>query len=188
MTRRRFSRDDWVALGLAELSANGAEAVKLEAICAAANLTRGSFYHHFADHESFLVALADAWHRTQTQDVASAIDPDAPAAQQDAALTEAAMAIDYRLELGIREVGRRRPAVAQIVRDADDLRLDVLTSLYCQRFALDDATARNCAHLEYAAFSGIILLDPDMDRDRQLELAALYDRMIRAALGGDAPA
>jgi hypothetical protein len=72
------------------------------------------------------------------------------------------MAIDYKLELGIRELGRRLPAVREIIGQADAMRLDVVSKLYEQRYGLDAEAAEQFAYLEYAAFSGIILLDPDM--------------------------
>lgn len=182
MSRRRFTKQDWVALGLEELSAKGPEAIKLEAICSAANLTRGSFYHHFDDHDTFLMALADAWLATQTTEVAEVIDPTTPPARQSEALTEAAMQIDYRLELGIRELGRRIPAIDQIIRQADAIRLEVITTLYQRRFDLDRTMAEDLAFIEYAAFSGIILLDPSIDAARQKTLAALFDKTISRAL------
>jgi AcrR family transcriptional regulator len=181
MKKRRFNKDDWIALGLEELSAKGCDAVKLEAICKAAGLTRGSFYHHFDDHETYLTSLAQSWLKAQTQDVAAAVDPSRNANDQNAALTEAAMAIDYKLELGIRELGRRLPAVREIIGQADAMRLDVVSKLYEQRYGLDAEAAEQFAYLEYAAFSGIILLDPDMPAGRQRALADLFERtMVRA--------
>ena len=47
----RLGRDDWLALGLERLAAEGPRALRLENICAAAGRTRGSFYHHFRDHD-----------------------------------------------------------------------------------------------------------------------------------------
>ncbi len=182
MTSRRFRKEDWIVLGLAELSAKGPEAVKLEAICKAAGLTRGSFYHHFADHEGYLTALAHRWRETRTTDVAAAIDPATPPADQSGALTEAALQIDYRLELGMRELGRRVPAIGRILREADAARLAVLTTLYRSRYDLDAATAESLAFIEYAAFNGIILLEPDMPEERQRALAALYDQTMSRAL------
>jgi AcrR family transcriptional regulator len=186
MSRRRFTREDWVALGLKELSEKNCDAVKLEAICKAAGLTRGSFYHHFVDHERFLTDLARHWLKAQTEDVADLLDPAAAPDDQNAALTRAAMEIDYRLELGMRELGRRLPAVAEIVRQADAMRLEVLSGLYQTRHGLDAATARDLAYLEYAAFSGMILLDPDISTDRQRVLASLYDRTVARALHPEA--
>lgn len=182
MTKRRFSKEDWIALGLETLSAKGCDAVKLEAICTAAGMTRGSFYHHFEDHERFLTELARHWLKAQTVDVASAADPAASPDMQNAALTRAVMEIDYRLELGMRELGRRLPEIGEIIKQADGIRLDVVSGLYQRRFALDPATADNFAYLEYAAFSGMILLDPEMPAHRQKVLADLFDKTMARAL------
>ncbi|MEO0498732.1 MAG: TetR/AcrR family transcriptional regulator [Pseudomonadota bacterium] len=186
MKKRRFNKDDWIALGLDELSGKGCDAVKLEAICKAAGLTRGSFYHHFDDHETYLINLAQSWLKAQTRDVAAAIDPSIDANDQNAALTEAAIAIDYKLELGIRELGRRLPAVREIIEQADAMRLEVVSNLYEQRYGLDAELAEQFAYLEYAAFSGIILLDPDMPAGRQKALADLFESTMVWALTPEA--
>ena len=183
MKQKRFKRENWIELGLQELSAKGAEGIKLEAICAAANLTRGSFYHHFEDHGAFLTAVANQWVNSQTTAIAAIIDPDASPDEQGSALNEAAMQIDYRLELGIREIARRFAAIHEIVKQADAVRVDVLGRLYRQRFGLNKKDADELAFLEYAAFSGIILLDPDIPLQRQQMLAELYEGMMDRALG-----
>ncbi len=182
MTKRRYKTDDWIALGLRELSAKGSEAIKLEAICEAAQLTRGSFYHHFEDHEAFLLGLAEHWLANQTTEVAEMIDPTASPVEQGGALNEAAMNIDYRLELGIRELARRNPAIDRIVKQADAQRLEVIRKLYQAQYGLDEETAEGLAFIEYAAFSGIILIDPDMPLERQRSLAKLHEDMMRRAL------
>jgi hypothetical protein len=92
------------------------------------------------------------------------------------------MAIDYRLELGIRELGRRLPAVSEIIKQADAMRLDVVSRLYQARYGLDAEAADEFAYLEYAAFSGIILLDPDIPAATQKALADLFDRTMAQAL------
>lgn len=183
MKKQRFKKVDWIRLGQSELARFGPEAVKLEAICDAAGLTRGSFYHHFDDHETFLVALAENWFETQTIEVADMIDATAAAADQGAMLTDAALAIDFKLELGMRELARRLPGVKEIVAKADKARQDILTDIYKKRFDLDDRTAEAFAYLEYAAFSGIILIDPEMDEARQRHLASLYERAMASFLG-----
>lgn len=182
MTRPRFTREDWIDLGRERLARAGVEAIKLDAICKASGLTRGSFYHHFSDHEGFLIALSKTWLKTATKDIAARLDETAGAEDQMEALTDAAMTIDYRLELGIRELARRLPAVQAVVAEADALRLDVLTELYQSRFSLAPEAARDYAYLEYAAFSGLILLDRDMPAARQKALAAVYARAMSAAL------
>lgn len=183
MSKRRFSKTEWVALGLSELSKDGADAVKLEAICRAAHMTRGSFYHHFDDHQSFLTCLATQWLASQTTDVAQVVAQHATPTQQSDALTDAAVQIDYRLELGMRELARRVPDISAIVKEADARRLDILTTIYQARFGLDHPHAQRLAFLEYAAFSGVILIDPDMSVAQQKSIAETYDTLIVNALG-----
>ena len=179
MKRRRFLTEDWLVLGLNALSDNGPEAVKLVPICQAAGLTRGSFYHHFDDHTTFLVKMTEHWFKQQTQQVAAQVehlqDPEARATK----LNDAALAIDYKLELGIRELARRNRHVAAIVARADDMRLSVLADLYAQRFGIDQETARDMAFLEYAAFAGLILIAPELRAEKQSTLSARYDAMVR---------
>ena len=181
--KKRFSANDWIELGLAELSKNGAEAVKLEAICGAAGLTRGSFYYHFEDHSAFLLALAQGWTKRQTDDVADSLVADSSAQDKASALTDASLEIDFRLELGIRELARRFPAIERIVKVTDDKRLEILSQIYSQRFDLDESEAANLAFLEYATFSGMILLSPDLDSKKQRELADRYDLLMQRAHG-----
>lgn len=182
MKKPRFRKEDWLALGLAALSKDGPEAIKLEAICKAAGLTRGSFYYHFEDHESFVTSLATHWFQTQTEQVAATVNAFQETKDQIEALTEAAMQIDYRLELAMRELARRMPAVQQIVEQADQARLAAVTELYQARFEISQEEAAELAFLEYAAFSGLILISPDMDTDAQRVLAARYDHIIETFL------
>lgn len=186
MKKKRYSAEDWLDLGLAELSRAGPEAVKLEAICKAAGLTRGSFYYHFADHEAFLVAVAERWLVQQTDLVAEHItdlmsDGDiGPEVMEK--MTQAALEIDYKLELGMRELGRRVPKVNAVVKAADKKRIDVMTQIYVTRYALQTERAARYAYLEYATFSGIVLLNPDMAKEEQFSLAGLYEQTMIAAL------
>lgn len=182
MKKPRFRKEDWLELGLAALSKDGPEAIKLEAICKAAGLTRGSFYYHFEDHETFVTGLATHWFKTQTEQVAATMDAYEATKDQIEALTEAAMHIDYRLELAMRELARRIPAVQQIVQQADQTRLAAVTDLYQARYGISHNEAAELAFLEYAAFSGLILISPDMDIDAQRALAARYDHIIETFL------
>ncbi|MEJ6390239.1 TetR/AcrR family transcriptional regulator [Gymnodinialimonas ulvae] len=176
----RLTREDWLDLGLRQLSAGGAEAVKLAPMLSAAKVTRGSFYHHFDDHGAFLQAMTRHWIKTQTDDLLARLPRDAPPDARDRALTEMAMQIDYHVELGIREVARRAPDVAAIVREADALRLEVLTGLYAERFGIAQDRAAMAATLEYATYVGLILIDSEIDETAQRRLAETYAEMMDA--------
>ncbi|MEM6620234.1 MAG: hypothetical protein AAF631_13175 [Pseudomonadota bacterium] len=92
-SKRCLSASDWVALGLTLLTKAGPEAVKLEAICAAAELTFGSFYHHVAEHGASMLALARAWHSEAPDAPVDELPPSDPETQA-VALTKAAIAIN----------------------------------------------------------------------------------------------
>ena len=178
MSRRRFSAEDWLDLAISALAKDGPDALKLDAICARAGLTKGSFYHHFDDHNAFLRAIIDLWRKRQTDDViAETSTHEDPEAVIDA-LLEHALKIDYQLELGIRELARKDPEIARTVREIDDVRVTFMAQIYAKRFNRPPEEVRDAAYLEYSAFSGFMLLDPMMPEDRQRHLADLYDRIV----------
>lgn len=178
MTRKRFSADDWLDLALTALAQDGPDALKLDAICARAGLTKGSFYHHFDDHTAFLKAVVSLWRRRQTDDViAESSSHDDPEEVVDA-LLDHALKIDYQLELGIRELARKHPDIAGTVRQIDEVRADFMTQIYAQRFDLPADKVRDVAYLEYSAFAGFMLLDPTMDEARQRRLAEAFDEIV----------
>lgn len=179
MTRKRFLKDDWVALGASELAAKGPEALKLEKICETAGRTRGSFYHHFDSHTAFQMAIVSDWEARGTVEIATEIaEIDDPHAAMDR-LNDLAMATDFRFELGIRELARRSPEIAAIVRRIDADRLSLLTTLYMRAFDIAEDTAKTVATCEYAAYSGMILMDPDMAEADQRHAADTFAEMAR---------
>lgn len=91
------------------------------------------------------------------------------------------------VELGIREIARRDAAVARVAARADAIRLRVSSDVYAARFGLSQDAAADLAMVEYATFSGLVLLDPDMPPARQRALAARYDRLVRTALSAGSP-
>ncbi len=111
----RLTREDWLDLGLKRLSEAGPDALKLDAICAAAKKTKGSFYHHFEDIEAFNAALVARWSEKSTADIIARMDTDQPVADQFEEMLDLVMTIDYRLELGIRDFARRDPDVQAAV-------------------------------------------------------------------------
>ncbi|MEJ6392907.1 TetR/AcrR family transcriptional regulator [Gymnodinialimonas sp. 2305UL16-5] len=180
---RRLGRDDWLDHALAQLAKGGAEALKLAPICASAGVTRGSFYHHFNDHTAFLVAVAERWVSLSTDALIERMPPDLDAAARDALLTEFAMDIDFHAELGIRELARRIPAVTKVVRAADAKRLAFLAQIYADRFKITSDQAMIAAKLEYAAYTGLILIDSEIDKTAQLNMSKTYGEMMQAYFG-----
>lgn len=71
--RSRLTPQDWIEAGIELLTEAGVGAVKVESLAAELGVTRGSFYHHFADREALLQAMLDHWARIFTFDIAAQI-------------------------------------------------------------------------------------------------------------------
>jgi AcrR family transcriptional regulator len=57
----RLSADDWIQAGFALLADGGPNALHIDPLCARLEVTKGSFYWHFADLRSYRTALVEAW-------------------------------------------------------------------------------------------------------------------------------
>ncbi|MCG6984142.1 MAG: TetR/AcrR family transcriptional regulator [Thiocapsa sp.] len=59
--RSRLSRQDWIDAAIEQLVEAGIGAVSVEQLATRIGVTRGSFYHHFADREDLLRGMLDYW-------------------------------------------------------------------------------------------------------------------------------
>ncbi len=65
---RRLSVDDWIQAGFAILAEGGPNALRLDRLCEHLDVTKGSFYWHFADLPTYRAALIEAWGSLQDQE------------------------------------------------------------------------------------------------------------------------
>jgi AcrR family transcriptional regulator len=57
----RKTKTSWLETGLQILGEEGASAVTIDRMTAALGVTKGSFYHHFKNIDTYKAALLDAW-------------------------------------------------------------------------------------------------------------------------------
>jgi TetR/AcrR family transcriptional repressor of nem operon len=62
--RSATARDKLLQAALEVVRAKGYSATSVDELCAAAGVTKGAFFHHFASKEALGVAAADYWSRT----------------------------------------------------------------------------------------------------------------------------
>lgn len=177
----RFSRDDWLVLGLAQLSAHGPEGLRIEPLCAAAARTRGSFYHHFDDHDAFIAALLDHWREWNTDGVIEMVELEAEISGKRGRLTALAAGLDQQMEVAIRRFAATNPQAATVVAEVDETRIAYLAGMNEEELAADAALARTLAEIEYAAFIGFQHLFPDADEARLIEIGEMLESMVAGA-------
>ncbi|UWR63029.1 TetR/AcrR family transcriptional regulator [Phaeobacter inhibens] len=151
---KRFKKSDWLDFGLAELASNGPEALRVKELCAAADKTIGSFYHHFDDQAAFIDALMEHWHETVTQPVIDALEEIDDAQQRARELSDLATSLDPSIEVNIRLLASQNARVQQAVERVDRQRIAYVTQMYAKRFSIAVEEASLLAKLEYAAFVG----------------------------------
>lgn len=155
----RFRRGDWLALGLTALAEHGPAGLTIEALCRRAGKTKGSFYAHFPAIEAYLAALAGHWRETYTLRLMQEADKGGAAQDRLIALDRMALALDARVEQGMRRLAQLDPGVAAICAEVDRERIGYLEKLHGEsgRFTPQEALA--LARIDYAAFIGFQQLD-----------------------------
>lgn len=148
----RFSRDAWLSLGQQRLKEEGPQALGLDALCAAAGRTKGSFYHHFPTTEAFVEALVARWRQQTTDGIGEVALAARNAETASKTLLKLVAEIDPRLDLAIRGLGATRPEVAAAVAAMDDRREAIVTELLMRIYGLDEARARAGSRLFHSVY------------------------------------
>ncbi len=179
MTRKRFRREDWLDLGLEQLGRGGPEALKVHDLCAQAERTIGSFYHHFKDINMYITELGQHWHRTHTQDVIETVDALDDPDNQAKRLGAVASQLKTSVDLGVRRLAEQRQDISDLVAQVDAERVRYLQGIYARRFHIPETEAKTLAELEYAAFVGTQVIWRQGAKDIGLRLSKTLDELIQ---------
>lgn len=175
---KRLALRDWLRIGLAQLAAHGPTGIQLEAICEAAGKTRGSFYHHFKDHDRFCRTLVEFWRFENTDRIIAQVNRSDGAKAKRQALNRLAAALDPAVELAMRNFAASNAHAKAALAFVDKRRVDYLAQLNMQEFGMKKAAALELAEIEYATFIGYLLLFPDRSEDKFRKVGKRLDRMI----------
>ena len=164
---KRLAKDDWLMLGFAQLATEGVEAIRLDALCAAAGVTKGSFYHHFGSHENYVETLIDTWADWADPEALDYLD------DQTSPLEAMAAVSDPMIERGVRRLAAVDETARETVERVDQERLSHLTATTGSQLA---------AEIGYAAYVGLqhigALGEADVFSTR---IAAIAEMMAAAA-------
>ena len=152
MSDRRFSRDAWLSLGEERLKAEGPSALGLDALCAAAGRTKGSFYHHFRSTEAFVEALVGRWRQRTTDQIGEVALGSKNPETASKTLLRLTSQIDPRLDLAVRSLGVTRPEVAAAVDAMDDRREAIVTELLQRIYGIDEQRAAAGSRLFHSVY------------------------------------
>lgn len=178
----QLSRTDWLEKGLELLSAGGPQQVKIDTLCKALGVTKGSFYHHFKHHAAYVSALLEHWKSTYTQQLIHAVaEIDDPHARSQR-LSELVYRKDMRPEVAMRAWANSHPEVAATVREVDAERIQYLVALSLQMGA-DAAQAELLAKMAYAQLVGMQHLQAFISTEDAIQMDRALQAMAFASAG-----
>src|SRR5215470_2553998 len=127
----RLDSDAWIAAAFEALAAGGIDAVRVEPLAKALDITKGSFYWHFADRRALIDAMLGSWASGRIAAIRSQAPDRGPPAT---VLRELADLYTHRantrglaIELAIRSMARSDDEAAKAVRAVDRERLRHVT-------------------------------------------------------------
>jgi len=107
--------EDWIQAGFKRLSAEGIDAVRIEALARDLGASKGSFYWHFRDREDLLDKMLDRWQVEDTRWLETAAKDDTTATRWAKFVDRCEDASRLRLEVSMRAWARLDEHVAKRV-------------------------------------------------------------------------
>ncbi|HVX98239.1 MAG TPA: helix-turn-helix domain-containing protein [Pseudorhodoplanes sp.] len=155
----------WIDAAMETLADGGVDAVRVEPLAAALDVTKGSFYWHFADRRALLDALFAQWAAGRIAAIRDQVSSHEPPRMMLTRLadlyTRHANVKGLAIELAIRSFARTDDGAAKLVRLVDTERLTHVTRLFGSLgWGLVEAQAR--AILFYSYLFGQSLLEADI--------------------------
>jgi len=167
----RLKRQDWIDAAIELLKEAGIGAVTVDRLAAKLNITRGSFYHHFADRTDLLRAMLDHWTHDRTfairsQVAALGLDPSTTLLVLMKAIRSSGAA-DY--DAPFRAWALHDPLAREVLKHVDEARLAFIQAQFeALGFTGLDAENRARLYLHYEMAAPAMFAGPSQERDEQL--------------------
>lgn len=166
MVTERLARRDWLNAAMMSLAKDGHQSLRVERLAKLLGVSRGSFYWHFADVETFERAVLDEWEVVAVDlpySRATAINE----ANRSAALHNLLRAVfktPVHLERAVRSWATTSPMAAKVVQRVDKRRLALLTGLVSASQSNPEeahaaAVILYCAYLGHVSSAGSMVDD-----------------------------
>lgn len=186
MAATRTPRAAWVEAGLRAVAAGGPDAVRIEALARTLGVTKGGFYWHFDDRRALLEEVLDMWEQVTVEEVIERVEAGGGDARAKlrrlsaiALFRDEALGIDpLKVDLAIRDWGRRDKAVARRLRGVDNRRMDYMRSLF-GAFCPDEDEVEARSMLAFSLWIGNHFIAADHgDRSRAEVTDMVFKRLL----------
>jgi len=176
--RRRLAREDWFSAAQDMLLYEGVEALRIDRLCQALEVTKGSFYWHFKSRADFIEGFLDDWRARATLNIIQSLSTQNLSARTRLAQLfslhghpNAPMAA--RVEQSIRSWARQDGIAREALREVDRIRHDFLSDIF-RELGWPEDSAQTRAHLSYTIMLGGSILgisEVELDREAMINEA-----------------
>jgi AcrR family transcriptional regulator len=182
----RTPRITWIDEGLRALGVGGPDAVRIEKLAEALDVTKGGFYWHFDDRRALLDEMLGAWERVGVDAVIERVEGGGGDARDKLRRLFAIISSGgdlMKIELAIRDWARRDKTVAKRLRRVDNRRMEYMRSLFGAFCPDEDDVEARCV-LAFSLWIGNHFMAAQHgDRTRSQALRLAMDRLLNESRG-----
>ncbi len=167
----------------------GPDAIRVEVLARELGVTKGGFYWHFDDRRALLEEILDGWERAGVDAVIERVEAgggDAKAKLRrlfglatTGAIGDFSGGDVLRMDLAVRDWGRRDAAVARRMRRVDNRRMDYMRSLFGAFVADPDEVEARCL-IAFSLWLGNHFIAADHGRGPRAEVLERALRLLEA--------
>jgi AcrR family transcriptional regulator len=166
-----LSKPDWFTIAERVLIEHGSTALTIDELTRRAGVTKGSFYHHFGSQAGFVDAFLAHLSHLGFAEVMAEVDAEASPRDQVRQLAHLIAGHDPALEIAVRRWSASSPAVADMLREVDRMRLEFLREQF-ERESGDPGLALKLARWNLAFYLGTLLVTPPIHGEEYQDGAA----------------
>lgn len=147
----------WSEAALDEIEAIGVRAMSVQSVARRIGVSKGGFYHHFADRDALLRSALELWEQRFVVELGAQLEAvEDPKARLHAMITKAI--IELRPTVIVQLMAASEiPIVAETLRSAAQSRTEMLQRMFIE-LGLEEDAAHLRAVLAYASFLGFAQL------------------------------
>ncbi len=181
---RRFimearTKDEYFRVALALLADHGVTGVTIANLCAALDVTKGSFYHHFESGPDFMRAFLVDWEskyaKPAVEDARDIADP----IERLNRLKPLVVGLHHEAESAIRALARTDDYAAAVQSRVDAERIQVVTESIAA-LGIGNDEASDLAHIAVAMLIGAQHMSRPVDREQLARQLDGFERWLTA--------
>lgn len=181
----RLTPQDWLRAAELRLIRSGIDSVKIGPLAEDLGVTRGSFYWHFKDRDHLLGVMLEQWHSDSVGSFSDVLGAEG-ASGMDEFLRLVHLWVDETnfnpdLEAAMRDWARRSSQVAQVVKNVDEERIDLIKRIFLD-FGYEDTEAFIRARITYFHQVGYYTIGYNETLNQRLDLLPIYAHVLTGKL------